>query len=188
MSAEPCGKTMFDTADGRRMCYLGKDHAGECKPLSPLTECAGCGEPERDHGKDNGLYCKKFLLPGEQPAPKPTNGTPIWDMVIADMVKRDHVGRARYGVPLQAHNGRDALQDAYEEALDLVVYLRQVIEERRAAKAAFQKAALDTMALCSYCGVVVGVSSGKMIEHLMISTRSVAVGSVKCAGSGQDVL
>lgn len=27
-------------------------------------------------------------------------------------------------------NGRDALLDAYQEALDLVVYLRQVIYER----------------------------------------------------------
>lgn len=34
--------------------------------------------------------------------------------------------------PLQAHNGRDPLVDAYQEALDLVVYLRQAIEERRA--------------------------------------------------------
>ena len=46
------------------------------------------------------------------------------------MLKRDAVGRAKYGVPLQAHNGRDALQDAYEEVLDLAVYLRQAIEER----------------------------------------------------------
>jgi hypothetical protein len=33
-------------------------------------------------------------------------------------------------VPLQAHNGRNALIDAYQEALDLVVYLRQAIEEQ----------------------------------------------------------
>lgn len=56
-------------------------------------------------------------------------------MVIADMHARDDLGRARYGTPLQPHNGRDALQDAYEEALDLCVYLRQAIEERRMARA-----------------------------------------------------
>jgi hypothetical protein len=39
-------------------------------------------------------------------------------------------GIETYGTPLQAHNGRDALWDAYEEALDLAIYLRQVIEER----------------------------------------------------------
>jgi len=46
------------------------------------------------------------------------------------MHARDRLGRQRYGVPLQANNGRDALQDAYEEALDLAVYLRTAIEER----------------------------------------------------------
>lgn len=68
--------------------------------------------------------------PAEQPAPIPRDTTPIWDLVIADMHARDHLGRARYGTPLQAHNGRDALRDAYEEALDLAVYLRQLIDER----------------------------------------------------------
>lgn len=67
-----------------------------------------------------------------QPDPTPNNSTPVWELVIADMLSRDQVGRQRYGTPLQAHNGRDALQDAYEEALDLAVYLRQEIEERKA--------------------------------------------------------
>lgn len=66
----------------------------------------------------------------EQPAPAANASTPIWDLVIADMRNRDNIGRQRYGTPLQANNGRDALVDAYQEALDLVVYLRQVIEER----------------------------------------------------------
>jgi hypothetical protein len=66
----------------------------------------------------------------DQPAPISTTGRPIWDLVIADMAERDHIGRQRYGTPLQAHNGRDALVAAYQEALDLVVYLRQAIEER----------------------------------------------------------
>lgn len=65
------------------------------------------------------------------PLPTPNASTPIWDLVIADMKARDHVGRKRYGTPLQAGNGRDALQDAYEEALDLAVYLRQELEERK---------------------------------------------------------
>ena len=67
----------------------------------------------------------------EQPDPTPNDGTPIWDLVIEDMRTRDYHGRKQYGVPLQPFNGRDALQDAYEEALDLVVYLRQAIEERQ---------------------------------------------------------
>lgn len=66
-----------------------------------------------------------------QPQPSKNANVPIWDLVIADMRERDAVGRERYGTPLQAHNGRDALVDAYQEALDLVVYLRQCIEERK---------------------------------------------------------
>lgn len=71
-----------------------------------------------------------IAYPPEQPAPRETIGRPVWELVIEDMRARDAVGRRRYGVPLQANNGRDALRDAYEEALDLAVYLRQAIEER----------------------------------------------------------
>lgn len=66
----------------------------------------------------------------EQPAPKPNESKPIWNLVIEDMLARDRVGRKRYGTPLQAHNGRDALSDAYQEALDLCVYIRQAHYER----------------------------------------------------------
>ena len=66
-----------------------------------------------------------------QPNPKPNDGTPIWELVIEDMRARDRLGRKRYGTPLQAYNGRDALREAYDEALDLAVYLRQAIEEAR---------------------------------------------------------
>jgi hypothetical protein len=53
----------------------------------------------------------------------------IVDLVVADMWDRKKLGMERYGVPLRPFNGRSALQDAYEEALDLAVYLRQRLEE-----------------------------------------------------------
>jgi hypothetical protein len=66
----------------------------------------------------------------EQAAPA-ANGEPaVWGLVLEDMRARDAEGRRKYGVPLQPNNGRDALVDAYQEALDLVVYLRQAIHER----------------------------------------------------------
>lgn len=65
-----------------------------------------------------------------QPQPIPSNTVPIWELVIEDMNARDRLGRERCSTPLQANNGRDALVDAYQEALDLCVYLRQAIEER----------------------------------------------------------
>jgi len=68
-------------------------------------------------------------LAQHQPPPKRATGD-VWALVIADMAERRRVGIERYGTPLQPHNGRDALVDAYQEALDLAVYLRQAIEER----------------------------------------------------------
>lgn len=83
---------------------------------------------QRSGGVDGGAVPS---LTDEQVPPTPNDKAAVWDLVIADMKARDQVGRERYGTPLQAFNGRDALVDAYQEALDLVVYLRQEIEERR---------------------------------------------------------
>ncbi len=51
--------------------------------------------------------------------------------VMADMAARIAKGADEYGEPLTTNNGRDALQDAYEEALDLALYLKQAIMERK---------------------------------------------------------
>lgn len=84
-----------------------------------------------------------------QPEPTPNDSTPVWELVVADMKARDQIGRARYGVPLQAGNGRDQLRDAYEECLDMAVYLRTAIEERQHALHAHdpraKRAALDAL-------------------------------------------
>ncbi len=78
--------------------------------------CTNCGEDHR-------------LRSFGEPPPKPSTGD-VWELVMADMKARREFGIAKYGTPLQANNGRDALKDAYEEALDLCVYLRQAMEER----------------------------------------------------------
>jgi hypothetical protein len=77
----------------------------------------------------------------DQPPPIPSDRPAIADLVIADMAERKRLGIERYGTPLQAHNGRDALIDAYQEALDLCCYLRQAIEEdaRRVEDAAWHQ-------------------------------------------------
>jgi hypothetical protein len=75
-----------------------------------------------------------------EPDPVPNECVAVWPLVCddlrseyanvegvcADMMARDAFGRAKYGTPLQPFNGRDALTDAYQEALDLAVYLKQV--------------------------------------------------------------
>ncbi len=70
-----------------------------------------------------------------EPEPPPAAGqTDVWPLVIEDMRERDQEGRRKYGTALQTHNGRRPLVDAYQELLDLVVYLRQEIEERKAGR------------------------------------------------------
>jgi hypothetical protein len=64
-----------------------------------------------------------------QPDPQPGQSV-VADRVLADIRARVEVGIRRYGTPLMTRNGRDALTDAYEEALDLVFYLRQALMER----------------------------------------------------------
>jgi hypothetical protein len=69
----------------------------------------------------------------EEPPPRPGRGD-MWKLVVQDMEERRKMGLQKYGTPLQADNGRDPLVDAYQEALDLCVYLRQAIEERDAER------------------------------------------------------
>ena len=59
------------------------------------------------------------------------NGRDISELVKADIEKRAELGQLKYGERLKPNNGRDALIDAYQEALDLCMYLRQLIEERK---------------------------------------------------------
>lgn len=54
----------------------------------------------------------------------------VWDLVRKDINDREAYGIRKYKTRLQPFNGRDALVDAYQEALDLSVYLRQAIYER----------------------------------------------------------
>jgi hypothetical protein len=76
-------------------------------------------------------------LNAPQPAPTAGQGEELWPLIygnealalpewlVADMAERHRAGVAKYGVPLRVWNGRDAVVDAYQEALDLVVYVQQ---------------------------------------------------------------
>lgn len=66
-----------------------------------------------------------------QPKPIPNNEKPVWEAVIEDFKKRDELGFKKYKTRLQAFNGRNSIQDCYEEASDLLVYLKQYTIERK---------------------------------------------------------
>ena len=70
------------------------------------------------------------LRDGDQPLPVVNDQPDIQSQVIADIEARREVGISRYGTALQPNNGRDALRDAYEEAIDLAMYLKHLIVER----------------------------------------------------------
>jgi len=63
---------------------------------------------------------------------------------MRDMTERDIFGAEKYGVRLQPGNGRDFLVDAYQEALDLVAYLRGAIYERDQLATADKFAAMQS--------------------------------------------
>ena len=63
--------------------------------------------------------------------PDPTgDGQIIVPLVLMDVTLCAQMGEKKYGTYLRANNGRDALMDAYQEAVDLCMYLRQAIYER----------------------------------------------------------
>lgn len=66
----------------------------------------------------------------KEPTPK-GSGINIVDLVKEDIEARAVEGEKTYGERLKAFNGRSGLTDAYQEAVDLTVYLRQVLEERK---------------------------------------------------------
>jgi hypothetical protein len=58
----------------------------------------------------------------------------ITDRVISVIRQREIKGWQTYGRALTAHDGRDTLQDAIEEAADLLQYLVKLREERANTK------------------------------------------------------
>lgn len=63
-----------------------------------------------------------------EPQPK-GHGDDVLTRVILDLKARGVVGKLKYGTALKTNNGRNALMDAYQEALDMCMYLKQKLME-----------------------------------------------------------
>ena len=79
--------------------------------------------------------------------------TPIWDIVLNDINERRLIGRKKYGTELQPFNGRNPAVDAFQELLDLVVYLRQMIIERDEMVEVLKSYVSADKIGCDVCGV-----------------------------------
>jgi hypothetical protein len=82
--------------------------------------------------------------------PKPTGDESQVDdqsLVIEDMQARRDYGLRKYGQTHQPYNGRNTLQDLYEELLDAALYTRSLLRARQAMRdelvAAVRKALMD---------------------------------------------
>lgn len=74
---------------------------------------------------------KKYSIRNsEEPNPIHNNLPAVTDLVVADLKERMEMGIEKYGMPLQPENGRDPLIDAYQEIMDLALYMRQMIYEK----------------------------------------------------------
>ena len=107
----------------------------------PLGEC-GAPDPEapgewcrrtKGHSGDHVTVPTK-QRPGDQVLPTRNDYPDIQSGVIADLEARREVGIGRYGTALQPFNGRDTLVDAYEEAMDLTVYLKSLVVMKEALR------------------------------------------------------
>jgi hypothetical protein len=83
---------------------------------------------EKQHEKPTTEEGKLTMM--NQPLPTPNDRPHVTDLVMQDLSDRKALGIARYNTPLQPFNGRDSLQDAYEECLDQALYLRQWMQEK----------------------------------------------------------
>ena len=63
-----------------------------------------------------------------------TNKPDSVDQVVVDLQARKRLGYERYGIALNVDTDKDMLQEAYEEAMDLCIYLRTAIEQRAKIK------------------------------------------------------
>ena len=64
-----------------------------------------------------------------EPDPKPGQVI-VLNLVMKDLQARAQFGLDKYKTYLMTRNGRNALMDAYQEALDLCMYLRQALYEQ----------------------------------------------------------
>ena len=119
----------------KKFCSSGRNpYASNKRTIWMTLNGAKLALKNMESGLQKNLIIKEYTLQehgAALPEPKPKKGSiHILDLVQQDLVDRAEAGKKKYGTYLEANNGRNALMDAYQEALDLCMYLRQAIEEQ----------------------------------------------------------
>jgi hypothetical protein len=146
-----CGHTLREhSQDSERIClapgdfpdsrYPGLDSCIEFVPVVTGPdydkwwdeECFASGVLRRNcslcrESNAHGLVPSRMeVIPKPERQPLPTEGdTPVILEAIKYLSDRALMGKKKYGRLLETNNGRDAYQDALEEAADLFMYLFQ---------------------------------------------------------------
>ncbi len=89
-------------------------------------------------------------------------GSAIAETMCADVEARRQLGISRYAKALQAHNGRDALRDGYDEMLDYLVYAIQFIREANSGEC-WRPASLDGMTQA----YAAGLAAARVLRELI---------------------
>lgn len=88
-----------------------------------------CSFTDKYEKKEDCKYWREIEV-AATPEPMPTGeGERVIDRVVLDLKARDIVGKIKYGTSLKTNNGRNSLMDAYQEALDMCMYLKQRLME-----------------------------------------------------------
>lgn len=84
-----------------------------------------------DHGQTNEYSCAELATVEPQlNRDRVEIEKDLLQAMKIDLLARQRKGIETYGGKLEMFNGRDPLLDAYEEALDLAMYLRQALSEQ----------------------------------------------------------
>ena len=122
-SRSPCGTVFSQSCDCERSPARGDAMSHHYTSEMRARDFPSCG-------CEKCVEARATVLMTHQPAPTASPEPAVWDLVLADIAVRDKMGTATYGQRLVPGDGRDSLIDAYQEALDLVAYLRKAIYER----------------------------------------------------------
>jgi len=85
-----------------------------------------------------------------EPKPVPNDHPSMHDLVAKDLLSRKDYGLKKYDSLLQPFNGRNFLQDIYEEMQDGIVYICGALEEQKAVADYLKKVLTGWLAMYDF--------------------------------------